>query len=143
MEGAVRFYLEYLTEFDNYLVTVPSTSPENLFKGDDGEVYSVTVASTMDVAIIRELFKNFLLAGEILNCASPLSKAVQDALEKLPPFKVGKHGQLQEWYFDYDEEDQHHRHVSHLYPLHPGSQINPDVQPDLAKACEVSLIRRG
>lgn len=143
MEGAVRFYLEYLTEFDNYLVTVPSTSPENLFKGDDGEVYSVTVASTMDVAIIRELFKNFLLAGEILNCASPLSKAVQDALEKLPPFKVGKHGQLQEWYFDYDEEDQHHRHVSHLYPLHPGSQINPDDQPDLAKACEVSLIRRG
>lgn len=143
MRGAVQFFLGYLSEYEGYLVTVPSTSPENCFIGEDGEEHSVTLASTMDISLLKELFNNFAAASEILDIADPLAAEAKKTLESLPPYKIGSHGQLQEWYFDYQEADVHHRHVSHLYGLHPGCQIDLDLTPDLAQACAVSLNRRG
>nr|WP_307989692.1 glycoside hydrolase N-terminal domain-containing protein [uncultured Niameybacter sp.] len=139
---AVRFYLEYLVSYEGYLMTMPSTSPENQFLGEDGKVHAITWGATMDTAILRELFGYFLKMIEILDKKEPLKEKVEEALSLLPPYKIGKYGQLQEWYEDYEEVDQHHRHVSHLYALYPSNQIDLEKTPELAKACEVALERR-
>ena len=112
--GSRSFYLGYLTEYDGYLVTCPSTSPENCFLDRKGEKHSVTFASTMDISILKELFATYLQICKILK-VDVLEKETEFALKKLPPFKIGHDGQLQEWYRDYRETDIHHRHVSHLY----------------------------
>lgn len=138
---AVRFYLGYLTEYDGYLVTCPSTSPENCFLDRKGEKHSVTFASTMDISILKELFATYLQICKILK-VDVLEKETEFALKKLPPFKIGHDGQLQEWYRDYRETDIHHRHVSHLYGLYPGNVIK-ETDQELKKACEISLNRRG
>ena len=114
IRGAVEFYLGYLVPYDGYLVTAPSTSPENTFTASDHSVHSVTFGSTMDCSILKELFGNYLKACEILDITD-LMDEVKAALKKLLPFKIGKEGQLQEWYLDYPEVDMHHRHVSQLY----------------------------
>ena len=111
IRGAVEFYLGYLVPYDGYLVTAPSTSPENTFTASDHSVHSVTFGSTMDCSILKELFGNYLKACEILDITD-LMDEVKAALKKLLPFKIGKEGQLQEWYLDYPEVDMHHRHVS-------------------------------
>ena len=138
---AVRFYLGYLTEYDDYLVTCPSTSPENCFLDENGEKHSVTFASTMDISMLKELFMTYLQICKILK-VNVLEEETESALKKLPPFKIGHDGQLQEWYKDYRETDPHHRHVSHLYGLYPGNIIK-DTDQELKKACETSLNRRG
>lgn len=138
---AVRFYLGYLTVQDEFLVTSPSTSPENVFYDKNGEPHSVTVASTMDIAILRELFENYLEICRILK-VDELRQETKNAWKKLPPFKTGKHGQLQEWYEDYEETDINHRHVSHLYGLYPANLIRRD-EETIRKACETALNRRG
>lgn len=138
IDGAVKFYLDYLREVDGYLVTIPSTSPENYFVDDKGGVHALTYASTMDITIIKELFANYLTIQDILGLEK--DKEVLNALKKLPPFKIGKTGTLCEWFVDYTENDVHHRHVSHLYGLYPGNLIK---DKELKKACETSLNRRG
>lgn len=138
---AVRFYLGYLTEYDGYLVTCPSTSPENTFFDKNGESHSVTIASAMDISILKELFGNYLKICEILG-QEELKEQTEAALKKLPPFKIGSEGQLQEWYEDYRETDEHHRHVSHLYGLYPSDVIG-EKDTELRKACVRSLERRG
>lgn len=138
---SVRFYLQYLTEYDGYFVTSPSTSPENEFYDRNGEKHSVSVASTMDISILKELFGNYLKICEILEI-DILKEETEYALKKLPPFRIGRYGQLQEWYEDYKEADEHHRHVSHLYGLYPASLIR-EKDEALRKACEASLNRRG
>ena len=95
IRGAVEFYLGYLVPYERYLVTVPSTSPENTFTAPDQGAHSVTFGSTMDNSILKELFGNYLKACEILGITE-LTDKVKAALEKLPPFKRGKGGQLQE-----------------------------------------------
>ncbi len=139
IEGAVAFYLGYLQEVDGYLLTVPSTSPENFFLDKRNEVHAVTMGATMDTAIIRELFQNYMEAGKLIGKGEYADKC-QTALLKLPPCKIGKYGQLQEWFLDYEEADVHHRHVSHLYGLYPSDTIR---EKDLREACKVSLERRG
>lgn len=134
---AVRFYLGYLTEYDGYLVTCPSTSPENCFLDRKGEKHSVTFASTMDISILKELLRRTLQICKILKEVDVLEKETEFALKKLPPFKIGHDGQLQEWYRDYRETDVHHRHVSHLYGLYPGNVIK-ETDQELKKACEIS-----
>lgn len=141
IEGAVKFYLGYLVPHDGYLVTAPSTSPENTFRDWNGDVHSVAVASTMDVSVMKELFGYYIEMCDILGLEGVKAEA-KEALDKLPPFKIGKHGQLQEWYDDWDEYDVNHRHVSHLYGLYPASIITKD-QEDIRKACAVALNRRG
>lgn len=141
IRGAVEFYLGYLVPYDGYLVTAPSTSPENTFTASDHSVHSVTFGSTMDCSILKELFGNYLKACEILDITD-LMDEVKAALKKLLPFKIGKEGQLQEWYLDYPEVDMHHRHVSQLYGFYPGNLIHRE-DKELLAACRVALDRRG
>jgi alpha-L-fucosidase 2 len=97
----------------------------------------------MDIAILRDLFTNFLDADGVLSIDQALSSRCQDALRRLPPYQIGSRGQLQEWLNDLQEVDEHHRHVSHLFGLHPGSQITPQGTPDLVQAARRTLEIRG
>ncbi len=144
MKGAAEFCLDWLIEGpDGYLVTAPSTSPENQFKGEDGKAYSVTVATTMDMSLIHDLFTNTIEASEILGEDEDFRKKMSEARSRLSPLKIGKKGNLQEWMYDFEEKDPHHRHVSHLFGLHPGRQIQPFQLPEFADACRRTLELRG
>nr|WP_242855988.1 hypothetical protein [Ruminiclostridium josui] len=143
LREAVLFLLDYMKLDDNgYYVTNPSTSPENSFITADGEICSITKASTMDLAIIRELFESCIEAQSILKIDSDLSCLLSQMLCKLPPFQTGSKGQLLEWLNEYEEEEPGHRHMSHLFGLYPGSSISPSRTPELAKACRKSLKER-
>ena len=144
MKGAAMFCLDWLVE-DNegYLVTAPATSPENRFRTEDGGVYGVSMATTMDMSIIRDLFNNTIEASEILGYDDAFREKLGKAIEKMRPLKIGKKGNLQEWWQDYEDPDPHHRHVSHLFGLHPGREILPFSTPELAKACKKTLEMRG
>lgn len=143
LKGAALFCLDWLIEGpDGGLVTNPSTSPENKFMTADGEPCSVSYGSTMDIAIIRDLFRNCLEAIEVLgNGDSAFREELLAALERLPDYKIGRHGQLQEWYEDFGESEPGHRHVSHLYGVYPGKEINEET-PELLAAAVASLDRR-
>ena len=141
IEGAVKFYLGFLFPYGEYYVTGPSTSPENRFCGEDGKSHSVGMASTMDISILKELFGYYLKICNILGIEGETAD-VKRVLSKLPPFKTGSFGQIREWFLDYPETEIHHRHVSHLYGLYPGSLIT-ETTPELLEACRVALERRG
>ena len=143
MKGAAVFTLDWLVEDkDGYLVTAPSTSPENLFKDDKGKEQAVSVATTMDMSVIRDLFDNVIAASTKLG----IDKAFRDTLRlkrnKLYPLKIGAKQQLQEWYKDFEETDVHHRHASHLYGLFPGKEISP-LTPETFNAAKKTLEIRG
>ncbi len=143
LHDASLFFLDYLVDDGSgHLVTGPSISPENRYRLPDGSDHSLTMAPTMDIEILRELFTRTLDAGRILGNDAAFLKQVEDARGKLPPFAVGKNGQLQEWQRDYDEPEPGHRHISHLWALFPGTQISLEHTPDLAKAARTSLERR-
>lgn len=143
MKGASQFLLAWLVEGpDGYLVTNPSTSPENVFK-IDSIAYQISMASTMDMAIIKELFYDCILAAEIVGGEDEFKKELITALEKVYPYHIGRFGQLQEWFKDWDDPEDEHRHLSHLFGLHPGTHITPTVAPALAAAAKQSLIHRG
>lgn len=144
MRGAAEFCLDWLIEDqEGSLVTSPSTSPENKFTTSDGQHAAVSMASTMDMAIIRDLFTNCIEAAHILDKAEAFRTRLETALGRLRPLQVGKHGQLQEWSEDWDDPEDHHRHASHMFGLHPGRQITPDGTPDLFAAARRSLELRG
>jgi alpha-L-fucosidase 2 len=144
MKGAVLFTLDWLQKDENgYLVTMPSTSPENRYYYDGKKKGAVTVASTMDMAIIRDLFTNTMAASAILDTDKDFSATIKKAEAALFPYKTGSKGQLQEWHKDFEEEDPHHRHTSHLYALHPANSISPLTTPDLAAAAKKTLELRG
>ncbi|WP_347160432.1 glycoside hydrolase family 95 protein [Pontibacter chitinilyticus] len=144
MKEAAVFCLDWLVEDKNgYLVTAPSSSPENVFITDKGEQGSISVASTMDMEIIWDLFTNVIEASEILNTDPEFRKLIAEKRSKLFPLQIGKKGNLQEWYKDWDEADPHHRHVSHLFGLHPGREISPITTPELAQAARKTLELRG
>lgn len=143
MKGASQFLLAWLVEGpDGYLVTNPSTSPENAFK-IDGKEYAISQASTMDMAITRELFENCLAAANVLHIKDEFVSRVESAVKRLYPYHIGKHGQLQEWFNDWDDPNDKHRHLSHLFGLYPGNQISRTKTPELADAAKTSLIHRG
>jgi alpha-L-fucosidase 2 len=98
---------------------------------------------TSDLALIRGLFLNVLQAAEVLNIDAPFRAAVKAKLDRLPPYKVGRKGNLQEWYLDWDDPEPEHRHVSHLIGLYPDDQISPADTPALAAAVKRSLELRG
>ncbi|CAN7361692.1 glycoside hydrolase N-terminal domain-containing protein [Pseudoduganella sp. LjRoot289] len=144
MKEAARFLLAWLQpDAQGRLVTAPSTSPENAFHYGDKKVGIVSVASTMDMAIARDLFTNLEAAGRVLDTDHAFRKEVQAAEQKLFPFQIGAKGQLQEWYKDFDEVEPGHRHVSHLYALHPAHSISPLATPELAQAARRTLELRG
>jgi alpha-L-fucosidase 2 len=144
MKNAALFTLDWLQkDKDGHLVTMPSTSPENRYYYDGKKEGVVTVASTMDMGIIKDLFANTAAASEILNTDSDFRATIKDATAKLFPFKIGSKGQLQEWYTDFEDVDPHHRHTSHLYALHPANLISPLKTPELANAAKKTLELRG
>ncbi|WP_145051752.1 glycosyl hydrolase family 95 catalytic domain-containing protein [Paenibacillus xylanexedens] len=143
MKEAALFCLDWLIEGPGgYLVTAPSTSPENKFLTEEGDARSVSMASTMDMSLIRELFDRSITAAKQLGLDSELAQELSEAKSKLYPFQIGSEGQLQEWFQDFAESEPGHRHVSHLYGLYPGDQINRVHTPELVEATRVSLERR-
>ena len=144
MKGAAQFTLGWLVEDkDGWLVTAPSMSPENIFLYAGDKKGSVSIATTMDMSIIRDLFDNLIDAEKILGG----DKAFRDLLiakrKKLYPLHIGHKGNLQEWYKDFDDEEVHHRHVSHLFGLYPGHEIDPLATPVFANAAKKTLEIRG
>jgi alpha-L-fucosidase 2 len=143
LHDASQFFVDYLVDDGaGHLVTGPSISPENRYRLPDGSDHSLAMGPTMDIEIVRELFTRTLDAGQILGQDPAFLKQVNDAMHKLPPFAIGKHGQLQEWQQDYDEPEPGHRHISPLWALFPGTQITLEHTPDLARAARVLLERR-
>jgi alpha-L-fucosidase 2 len=143
LKEASEFLLDFLTEDDQgRLVTNPSHSPENAFLDAQGHEGVLCVGATMDFGIIRELFGDCLRAARILDEDAEFRGRLESALERLPPYQIGRHGQLQEWLQDFDEAEPGHRHVSHLFGLHPGHSITLHGTPELARAARVSLERR-
>ena len=144
MKGAAEFLADFLIREPErgYLVIAPSTSPENAFLRDPGDV-TVCAGTTMDNQMVFELFTNVMTAADILGVDSVFADRLADMLCQLPPMQVGRYGQLQEWMHDWDNPDDHHRHVSHLYGLFPGNQISPWRTPELFAAARNSLNYRG
>ena len=144
MKGAAQFCSDWLilSPDGKYLVTSPSVSPENVFKTDNGFA-EVSMASTMDMTLIREIFANVISASQILGIDNQLRSELSEKLPKLFPFQIGKNGDLQEWFRDFEAKDPKHRHVSHLYGLYPGNEISPTTTPELSEACKKSLDLRG
>lgn len=145
MKSACEFYMAAMTKNeDGYWVMAPSTSPENNFVVD-GDNVCVTEGGTMEMSIIRDLFDNTMAATKVLGCDSGFRDTLQVVRGKILPFRIGKEGQLQEWADDVDmtAPDIHHRHVSHLFALHPGKQISPRNTPQLAEAAKRTLEIRG
>jgi len=144
MKGAAEFALDWLVEGpDGFLVTAPSTSPENQYKTPDGYVGAVSVMTTADLALVRGALLNVVQASELLGVDAAFREKAKAALATLPPYKIGKRGHLQEWYLDWDDQDPQHRHVSHLIGLYPDDQINAFDTPELAAAAKRSLELRG
>jgi alpha-L-fucosidase 2 len=144
MKGAAQFCSDWLilSPDGKYLVTSPSVSPENVFKTKNGFA-EVSMASTIDMSLIRELFTNVIQASGILSTDEPFRNELFEKLPRLFPFQVGKKGDLQEWFLDFEAKDPKHRHLSHLYGLYPGNEITMAKTPELAKACEKSLDLHG
>jgi alpha-L-fucosidase 2 len=143
MKEAAEFLLDYMVDDGKgQLVTGPSISPENRYRLPDGTVASLAMGPYMDTEIANALFGRVIDATTILDIDADFRDRVAKARTRLPPLKIGKHGQLQEWLEDYDDADPGHRHISHLFALHPGNQITPRTTPELARAARVTLERR-
>ena len=137
MKSAADFCLEWLVEHNGELITAPSTSPENVYITDKGYRGVTCYGGTADLAIIRELLLNVVVAGKL--CGDNVT-AYKTALNKLHPYTIGKEGDLNEWYYDWQDPEPTHRHQSHLIGLYPGSHL---IEPDLQKAAEQTLIQKG
>ena len=145
LKGSADFFLDFLITdpTTGWLVTCPSTSPENNFYTHDGKVATVSMGSSMDNQILRNLFRHCIAATKILNRDAAFRGRLEQAIKKLPPHQVGKFGQLQEWLYDFKETDTGHRHISHLFASYPDDDITLRKTPVLAKAVSVVLQRRG
>ncbi|MBT2231933.1 glycoside hydrolase N-terminal domain-containing protein [Nonomuraea sp. NEAU-A123] len=144
IKEAAEFFLDYLVpEPDHgWLVTGPSDSPENWYLTATGEECSVSMGSTCDRVFVDAIFRMCVEASERLDLDTSLRERVREARRRLPPFQIGRHGQVQEWLIDLDEAVPSHRHTSHLMALYPERQITPRGTPDLARAARVTIERR-
>jgi alpha-L-fucosidase 2 len=148
MRGAAEFILDFLVEAPvgspvaGKLVTNPSHSPENKFILPDGTHTVFTYGATMDLQIIRELLENCIAAEKILNTDAAFRAKCESALARLAPVRIASDGRIMEWIEEYREADPKHRHVSHLYGLHPANQITP-ATPKFFAAARKSLEVRG
>jgi len=137
LKSASEFFAGYLVPDPNHpewLVSGPSNSPEN---------GGLVMAPTMDHQIIRNLFANTIEAAEILGVDDDFVADLKEKRAQIAPNQIGQYGQLQEWLEDKDDPKSEHRHVSHLWGLHPGNEIHPTTTPELAEACKVTLSHRG
>ncbi|GMH02832.1 hypothetical protein Nepgr_004671 [Nepenthes gracilis] len=145
LEGCASFLLDWLIKGpDGFLETNPSTSPEHTFTAPDGKPASVSYSSTMDIAIIREVFFSIVSAAEVLGrSGDDLIKRVLNAQTVLPPTRIARDGSIMEWAQDFQDPDIHHRHLSPLFGLFPGHTITPEKTPELCKAADYTLYKRG
>jgi len=144
MRESAEFYLDWLVEDPQTgkLVSGPANSPENTFIAPDGQRGQLSMGPTMDQEIIWDLFTNVESAAAVLGIEDDLVRRVRDARARLLGPRIGSDGRLLEWAHEFGEADPHHRHVSHLFALHPGHQITVR-QPGLFAAARKSLVARG
>ena len=146
MKGAADFLLAWLIpnpHNPNELITAPCTSPEADYITDKGYRGSSFYGGTADLAIIRELFKNTIKGAKALGIDNDYQQQLQSALNRLRPYHIGKRGNLMEWYHDWEDQDWHHRHQSHLLGLYPFHQISVNKTPELAAAATKTLEIKG
>ncbi|MDR2469183.1 MAG: glycoside hydrolase family 95 protein, partial [Tannerella sp.] len=145
LKGAAEFCVDFLVEDpeSGYMGTCPSTSPENSFIDASGEALAVSFASASDIQLVKDLFRNCIEAGRTLNVDAGMCRQMEDLLKRMPPHKVGKHGQLQEWFYDFEEAEPVHRHIMHLYAIYPDDDLTPQNAPQLTSAVKKVLERRG
>lgn len=145
LKGAARFFETTLVQDprNGYLVNSPTTSPENHYRTPEGKHVAVCAGSTMDNQIIRELLQNTIAAAKILGVDAAESKRLAALLPRIKPTTIAPDGRIMEWMEDFPEVEPHHRHVSHLYGLFPGSEITQEATPQLVDAARRSLDARG
>lgn len=143
MKGAAEFYNAWLIKYDGHWLTPIATSPENTFFAPDGRRAAVSMGSTMDMAIVRDLFSSVIRASEVLNADEDFRATLKEKYDNLLPYQVGSKGQLQEWMYDFKETEPHHRHLSHLFGLYPGHQLTYAKEPTLMEAARRTLELRG
>lgn len=142
MREAIRFYLSQLVTMDGYRILFPATSPENFYEYK-GEPTPLSETTEMSMAILRELFSNYLRVCDILGCEDELTATVKEELAHLLPTRIGKDGCVMEWYRDLPELEVQHRHLSHLYALYPAQTLRPENDPTLCEAYRRSLEKKG
>jgi alpha-L-fucosidase 2 len=143
LKEATEFLLDYMVaDASGQLMSGPSSSPENDYVMANGTKGSLSMAPYMNTEIAYALFTDTIAATEVLGVDGGFRQQIETARAKLPPLKIGKHGQLQEWLEDYEDAAPGHRHISHLFALHPGNQISPRTTPALARAARVTIERR-
>lgn len=144
LREAAKFFLAYmvLEPKHGWLVTGPSDSPENWYVAPDGHHLAESMGNTVDRVFVHALYSMCIEAAKALSQEDELCARLEAALAKLPPFQIGRHGQLQEWLEDYEDAEPNHRHTSHLTALYPEHQISPRTTPALARAAEVTIQRR-
>ncbi|MEV6541784.1 glycoside hydrolase family 95 protein [Streptomyces sp. NPDC051665] len=144
LRGAAEFLLGYAVEEpeQGLLVTGPSESPENWYLAPDGSRCSVSMGATADRVFMEAVLRICAESAELLGVDADLRTRIAAARHRLPPFRIGRHGQVQEWLHDHEEAEPSHRHTSHLSALFPERQITPRDTPDLARAAEVTIERR-
>jgi len=145
LRGSSQFFLDFLIEepVHLWLVTAPSVSPENSFFTPSHVKTQVGMGPTLDNQLLRDLFDHTIEAATALGVDRDLRARMEAARKRLPPTRIGSHGQVQEWLEDFDEAEVTHRHLSPLYGFYPSNQITPSKTPELAKAVETTMERRG
>ncbi|HOT15595.1 MAG TPA: glycoside hydrolase family 95 protein [Bacteroidales bacterium] len=141
LKEAALFFVDFLVKDPKtgYLTTAPSTSPENKFIAPDGTITNICTGSTMDMEIIWDLFSNTIEASKILNIDEAFRQQLINKKDSLRPLKIGTDGRLMEWAEPFEEQDPGHRHISHLFGLHPGKEISPALTPELAAAARKTI----
>ena len=143
LKGAAEFCMDWLVEKDGKLVTSPGTSPENKYITPDGYVGATSYGNTSDLAMIRECLMDAAEASKVLGVDKSFRKRIKKTLSRLYPYQIGKDGNLQEWYYDWQDQDPYHRHQSHLFGLYPGHHLSVEETPELAAVCARTLEIKG
>ncbi|WP_255460643.1 glycoside hydrolase family 95 protein [Edaphobacter albus] len=141
---AAQFFLAYMVPEPRHgwLVTGPSDSPENWYLTPDGQRCAESMGNTCDRVLVYALFSKCIESSLVLDIDKEFRSELEAARSKLPPFQIGRHGQVQEWLEDFEDAEPNHRHTSHLIALYPEDQISPRTTPALARAAEVTIQRR-
>lgn len=145
LKGCARFYADMLIEEpkNKWLVTAPANSPENAFRTPDGQQAHVCLGPAVDMQLLRYLFDACIEASKMTGTDLELRDELEMKMYRLAPSRVGPDGRLMEWLEPYAEPEPHHRHVSHMWGLYPGSELTADERPELAAAARKSLEARG
>lgn len=141
LKETAQFFVDYMVEDlkTGYLLSGPSISPENGFRGADGRGYSLSMMPTIDRAVIYDIYNACIQSAKILGIDDDFSRRLQRDIKKLPPLRLLDNGELAEWYLDVVRDDPSHRHASHLLALYPFGQISPFKTPGLAEGCRLFL----